>query len=200
MIRPERWMSAEFLFLCGVLSLPAFLFGEAVWAKTLLMAVYILLNVISGRKVKVLPNLVAAAGIVAANLFTPFGRILFRIGTFPVTEGAFRVGLTKSATIIGLIYLSRFTIRSTIRIPGRVGEVFSLMLFYFERITEQKIKFERKNPWIGLDGLLESVYRSEGGESGADRPKTATCPAGYAFAGCFVLLNWTIFFVERLMY
>jgi len=199
-IRTERWISAEFLFFCGILSLPAFLFGEAVWAKTLLMAVYILLNAISGRKVKVLPNLVVAAGIVAANLFTPFGKILFRIGTFPVTEGALRIGLAKSATIIGLIYLSRFTIRSTIRIPGRVGEVFSLMLFYFERITEQKFKLERKNLWIDLDTLLENVYRSEDGESGANRPKTATTLAGYAFAGCFLFLNWTVFFFERFMY
>lgn len=196
MIRPERWMSPEFLFFCGVLSLPAFLFGEAVWSKVLLTAVYILLNLLSGRRVKILPNVVLAAGIIAANLFTPFGRILLRAGTFPVTEGALRLGLLKSATIIGLVYLSRFTIRSDIRIPGRAGETFTLMLFFFERITEQKFKPDRKDPWGGLDALLMNVYLAEGsGESGM---RAGTSLGGYAFAFGFLLLNWGMFFAERL--
>lgn len=198
MIRPERWISPELLFLCGVFSLPAFLFGEAVWAKVFLMLVYLALSMLAGRRVKVLPNLIVGGGIVAANLFTPFGKILFYLGHFPVTEGALKLGFVKAATIIGLIYLSRLTIRSTIRLPGRLGEIFSLMLYYFERITEQRIKIDRKNLWESLDRLLENVYATDNGESGSKNGPVRTKIPGYAFAAGFFILNWGVFLFERL--
>ena len=161
----ENRLSPEHLALCGVLVLPAFLLGGSLAAKTALTALYIVLFLLSGRRIRVLPNVFIGAGIVLANLITPFGKVLFRVGNFPVTGGALRLGALKAVTIIGLIYLSRLTIRAAVRFPGRLGEILSLTLFYFERITERKTRLDRRDLWAGLDALLHEVYETASPEN-----------------------------------
>lgn len=193
MIRPERYISPGHLALCGMLSLPAFLFGDSLRTKLVLTGLYLLCTLLTGKRIKVFPNLAAALGIVGANLITPFGKVYFRLGNFPVTEGALQLGLLKAATIIGLIYLSRLTIRATIRLPGKVGEVFALMLYYFEGITEQKMRLDRKNLWKSLDELLHGVYETAAPEKTDSPVFLKTRMPGFALCLGFLLLNWGIF-------
>lgn len=195
---PDRIISPEHLALTGILALPALLFGGALWVKVILAALYICLSLLSGRRVRVLPNLFVAIGIIASHLITPIGRIYFRLGAFPVTEGALRLGVLKAATIIGLVYLSRLTVRATIRLPGRAGEVFSLMLFYFERITEQKIRLRRGEIWKSLDELLDAVFHSAvPGEGRMERQKSRL--PGLLAAGVFLFINWSLFALGELI-
>ncbi|GEM_PF-1818630 len=178
-MRPEDRLSPEHLALCGALALPAFLLGDSLAAKGGLTALYILLFLLSGRRFRVLPNAVVAAGIVLAHLAAPFGMVLFRVGGFPVTQGALRLGALKAVTIIGLIYLSRLTIRAAVRLPGRAGEVLSLTLFYFERITELRPRLDLRDPWTGLDRLLREVYESSSPDSAGavEGSSTGAAPA-----------------------
>ena len=196
MIRMEDHISPEVLFFAGVLVLPAFLFTPSLPVKAGLTAVYIVLTVIGGRRFKILPNVIVAAGIIAANLLTPFGKIYLHIGAFRITEGALRLGALKAATLIGLIYLSRLTIRSSLRFPGRFGELLGLTLYYFERITEQKLNLSRREFWKNLDDLLQGVYKGPAFSPGT-REKTLTRPLGYAAASVFVLGNWVLFTTMR---
>jgi hypothetical protein len=192
MMRFEDHISPEVLLFTGVLVLPAFLFTSSLPVKTVLAAAYIILTVFGGRSFKILPNVIVAVGIVAANLITPFGKILFQIGTFRITEGAFRLGALKAATLIGLIYLSRLTVRSSLRFPGRFGELLALTLFYFERITERKMRLSPRDFWKNLDDLLRDVYEGAAA-SEVSREKSPAGSLGYASAAAFVLINWLLF-------
>jgi hypothetical protein len=149
------------LFLTGLASLLPFLFTESLLAKGLLTGFYFLCAGLSGKRLKLVPTLVAFLGITAANLATPLGQVIVYLGTFPVTLGALRLGVLKALTLLGMIALSRFTLRTYVPLKGRLGAVISRMFFYFERITERKTKLRRAHLWEDIRALIEEV-RGEG--------------------------------------
>jgi uncharacterized membrane protein len=154
-------LSPGMLFLTGLASLLPFLFTESLLAKGLLTGFYFLCAGLSGKRLKLVPNLVAFLGITAANLATPLGQVIVYLGTFPVTLGALRLGVLKALTLLGMIALSRFTLRTYVPLKGRLGAVISRMFFYFERITERKTKLRRAHLWEDIRALIEEV-RGEG--------------------------------------
>jgi hypothetical protein len=89
------------------------------------------------------------------NLFVPFGRILVQISNFRLTEGALLIGIEKSVTFEGLIFLSRASIRSDLYIPGNLGKVISESFYYFEAMMSQRFRFDIKKPIESIDQFLE---------------------------------------------
>ena len=152
-IESESVFLPRFAFICGVLSIPGFLIQNNTILMAVEAAVFILLSVIIGKRFKPLPVIIMAAGIIAANLFTPYGRILFHIGSLNITFGALMSGIEKSSAVIGLIYISRFSVRKGLKLPGRLGELLSGVFFYFERLTTGK-RIERGNIIRQLDLML----------------------------------------------
>lgn len=163
-------LSPGLLFLTGVASLLPFLYTESPLAKGLLTGFYFFCAGLSGKRIKLVPNLVAFLGITTANLVTPLGQVIFYAGTFPVTLGALRLGALKALTLLGMIALSRFTLRNYVPLPGRLGTVLSRMFFYFERITEQKIKLRRTHIWEDIKTLIEEVRQ----DGLSPRPESGT--------------------------
>lgn len=183
-------LSPGTLFLAGVLSLPPFFFTGSLLARGLLTGFYFLCTALSGKRIRPVPNLVAFFGIVAANLLTPLGQVLVYLGTFPITLGALRLGAFKALTLLGMIALSRFTLRSSVPLPGRLGAVLSRMFFYFERITERKIRLRRTRVWEDIQILIQEVYL----EGFTPRPQAAdptrTTLKGYIFLSLFIAVSW----------
>ena len=198
-VRIQRFLTFDLspglLFLMGVASLLPFLFTESPLAKGLLTGFYFLCAGLSGKRIKLVPNLVAFLGITAANLVTPLGQVLFYVGTFPVTLGALRLGTLKALTLLGMIALSRFTLRTYVPLPGRLGTVISRMFLYFERITERKIQLRRAYLWEDIRTLIEEVR----GNKLSPHPQTGnplvagsspTSLKGYAFLVLFLSVSW----------
>mgnify|MGYP005846333697 FL=1 len=208
-------LSPGVLFLTGVASLLPFLFTESLLSKGILTGFYFLCAGLSGKRIKLLPNLVAFLGVTAANLVTPLGQVIFYMGTFPVTQGALRLGALKAFTLLGMIALSRFTLRTYVPLPGRLGAVISRMFFYFEHITERKIRLRRTHLWEDIRALIEEVSRKgvsphpqagypqadypRGGQSQVNcmepsRPQAAgpnhTTLQGYIFLILFLSVSW----------
>jgi len=183
-------LSPGILFLAGVLSLPPFLFTESLIDKGLLTGFYFLCAGLSGKRIKTFPNLIAFLGITAANLITPLGQVIFYLGTFPVTLGALRLGAFKAFTLLGMIALSRFTLRSYVPVPGRLGAVLSRMFFYFERITERKFQLRRTRIWEDLKTLIQEVSQEGmGHRPQAAGPSRTTLP-GCLFVFLFLTVSW----------
>ncbi len=151
---------SRFLFICGIITIPAFIFQPDIILKSALTIFFIILASARGKKFKLLPNLLMAAGITAANLLTPFGRVLAEIGSLKITQGALEAGISKAALIIGLIYISRSSIRKGLSFPGRLGSLISLVFYYFEKITEGE-KLGRKNLIAKLDEKLFSLSEED---------------------------------------
>ena len=134
------WRKAEkrapvFTFLCGMIVLPAFLLQRSMLIKVILAVIFILYAAALHKKISVHVIVLVTGGIILANLLSPIGRVMVSIGSLPITAGALKQGVYKAATLIGLIYLSRWAIHEQLKIPGRWGGVFGRILFYFERIT-----------------------------------------------------------------
>ncbi len=186
------------LFACGALVFPSFLLQQDLVIRAVQVVLFVCLCAFSGRRVRPIQYLVVAAGIVAFNLVIPIGRVLFAIAGLPITEGALKSGLLKATAMTGLIALSQFSIRSDLRIPGRIGGLLGRSLFYFDRIMGQRRKVERRDIIGSIDALLLEVHRTPvaddgaGGEAATGRGASwrKSTPQGLAFLAAIVLVNW----------
>ncbi len=185
-------VSDRHIFLLGLLTLPAFLLQENLLIKLLLAGVFLLLSFISGKKIKLIPVIVAAGSITFLNVLNPVGKILFTVAGFRVTEGALRLGIFRSATVIGLIYLSRFSVRRGLKIPGTYGAMIGKMLYYFEIITEFKGKLEIKKPMESINRIIQGVYGKSSSEANAEKRRQSSWK-GIVFISVFVLINWGLY-------
>ncbi|MDR1180157.1 MAG: Gx transporter family protein [Spirochaetales bacterium] len=200
--QPREARRAYFIFLCGLVSVFPFIYTGPLAAKAVLSVLYMALARFSGRKIRILPNAVLLLTVTALHCLRPFGKVIFMLGSWPLTEGALETGLLRSLTLIGLVYLSRLTVRPQLRFPGRAGGIFSAMLCDFERITGCGLRIRRKDFWADLDRLFAAVY-----ESGAPPVQTAAAVctgsgAGSVFSryapwALFALANWAVYVAAR---
>jgi energy-coupling factor transporter transmembrane protein EcfT len=188
-------ISPELLFLMGILSMPPFLFSESLEARAFLTCFYLLCAHTSGKRLKLAPNLLAFILVTATNLVTPLGKILFQLGHFPVTLGALQLGIRKALTLIGMIALARFTLRTNLQVPGRFGSILSLMFFYFEKITERKFSLRKGHLLEDIQALIQNVYR-EGEHIPSPQARILTSRTGYLFLLCFLAVSWGTVFVH----
>jgi heptaprenyl diphosphate synthase len=161
---PEESRRAAILALCGLGAAAFLLFTESMWIRLALAGAFALLASLCGARFRLLPNLAAALPLVLSQLLAPWGKIYFSLGSFPVTEGALLRGISKTATILGLVYISRLTVRPALRFPGRPGGICADMLRYCELITES-VKISREGAKAALplreklDAILEELWR-----------------------------------------
>jgi len=155
---------SETLFISGLISMPAFLFNPSIASRCAQFALFILFNWLAGRKLNLIPLLIASAGIIGFNLIVPYGRVLFTLWGWRITEGALWAGLERAVTVEGLILLSRVSIRSDLRLPGSLGALIGESFRYFECIMDRKGGIERKDPIGGIDRLMLELWEARAGE------------------------------------
>ena len=142
------------LFVAGLLAMPSFLFDPSLPFRAAQFFLFWFFVWAVGRKNSAIATLSVAAGIVAFNLIVPYGRVLFALGAFRVTEGSLLGGIEKAVTVEGLIMLSKATIRSDLRLPGSFGALIGDSFRYFDRILEKKGNIDRKDITGSIDRLL----------------------------------------------
>jgi hypothetical protein len=191
---------SEILFISGLLVLPTFLFQTDLVIRSIQVLFFLSLYLISGKKIKVLPLVSVSFGIFLFNFLSPQGKILFRIFNFPITKGAFIRGADRTVTVVGLIYVSRLTIRSDLRLPGRIGTLISAMFLYFEKLMETRIDFKKPKVFRRIDRLLADVYASIdwGGNPGDQISENHPVRSfrGYLLPVLFAAVNWVLFFLK----
>lgn len=176
----------------GLLMLPALVFQNHLPSLIIQALFLMLLQLLLGRRIKILPNLVMLLSITTLNLFQPFGRILVTLFSLPVTQGALELGFRRSFTLIGLIYLSRFMVISRPRFPGRLGRLLSLQFTYYEGFLTRRVSLRPSVIVESLDELLCELER-EGGSD--EQPvKLVSLPATAAS----VVFIWALYFAQRL--
>lgn len=86
------------------------------------------------RRIMVTPHILILIFMIISSVFTPSGKILFHIASWPVTEGALADGIERSLRLSSAIALSQgFSriIRPTGGITGRTLAIFDAMLSSF---------------------------------------------------------------------
>ena len=149
--------SPMMLFCAGIALFPVLLLQRDMVIRSLQILLFILLDALSGRRIRLVQFVVVAAGIVACNLFPATGRVLVSLPLLPVTEGALKIGLLKATAVTGLIALSRFSIRSDLRLPGSIGGLIGRSFYYFERIMGERHRIDRKDIIGSIDGLFLEI-------------------------------------------
>ena len=198
-VRAVPAMPSRALFLCGALLFPPFLLQQDIVIRCGLVGLFLVLNLAAVRRVRILQSALVALGIVAFNLVIPTGRVLAAPLGLPITEGALKSGVMKATAMTGLIFLSRFSIRPDLRLPGRLGGLIGKSLFYFEAIMSQRRRIDRRDIIGSVDALLVSVTERAGDGSNASSnpeaapPQDATARGGLPALIALVLLNWAVY-------
>jgi heptaprenyl diphosphate synthase len=142
---------ASFLFL---LAIPVFLLIRDVRVlAAIVFAAAIGVRAIKGR-VRLLPAISVAAGVIFFALLVPSGKVLFTLGSLAVTEGALAAGLGRAEILVGMVFLSQLILGIGPPLnQGFLAKVFT----YYGCITAKKIPFKKGHVIQALDEHLLSL-------------------------------------------
>ncbi|MBB6479662.1 hypothetical protein [Spirochaeta isovalerica] len=185
----------KFFLWAGMAAAPAFLFQSDPLFRWIQVFLFISASIISGKKFRLLPNLLMSAGIIFANLITPNGKVLLSISGLSVTQGALINGISRAGLLIGMIYLSRFSVRKNLQIPGRTGSLLSLVFFYFDRIIEGE-RVTRGNFIEKIDEKLMAVQNISVENLSLETDSAKVSPGTKLIVPTLVfILSWTLFVI-----
>lgn len=146
-----RLISGAFIIIGIILS-------ESLVLRFLMTIFIIILAISSGRKFRLLPNMILLISVSFANTLTPNGLVLFSIGSYPITLNALTIGANKALLLISFIYASHYMMSSRPQIPGKLGSLISLQFYYFDCLITKWHQIEKTPPLIkSIDKLLIAV-------------------------------------------
>jgi heptaprenyl diphosphate synthase len=142
----------------GAFIIAGILLSQSLILRLCITIFIIILALNSGRKFRLLPNLILLITISFAHTLSPNGLVIFSIGSYPITLGALSVGANKALLLISFIYASHYMMSTRPQIPGKLGAIISLQFYYFDQLTTTWHQIERKRPLIGaIDELLLGI-------------------------------------------
>jgi hypothetical protein len=151
---------------------------------------------LSGKKVSPLATIIVSAGIVAANLLVPVGRVVAHLGPFRITETALLEGAGKALVFEGLIYISKASILPGLRLPGRFGSLVAAAFVYYDRIVEYKGSVRPSTLIEDADRLMLKIWDEPLAE-GTASARGATRPAAAVALCVAILASYALVFVRR---
>lgn len=190
--RLKPHFGASQLFFTGLLALPAYLLQPSLLVRVLQVLLFAALAHLAGKRIMWIYFFIMVASITFFNLLTPFGRVLASVGPLPITEGALRGGLMKGFTIVGLVFISLFSIRPDLRLPGRLGGLVARVFFYFERIIEGKKHIEPRRLISSIDDILEELYTPGHTGDAVTVHAAPTTVLGYSLMVVIPAANWIL--------
>ena len=209
--RPDligRAVSGPLRFASGLTAMLPFLMLDHMPSKLVLLALFAITAVLAGKRVRWSYFLILAASVTFFHLLAPVGRVLFEVGPLPVTAGALENGIMRSATLIGMVFLSLSAVRPELELPGRFGGLLTRTFYYFEVILDGKAGLSRRDFFGSLDRLLLDRFNPGEEDFGHDRQTAGPESGGRAADGSwrrgllpavlFVLPPWGFWILELL--
>ncbi|THB67825.1 MAG: Gx transporter family protein, partial [Spirochaetaceae bacterium] len=154
----QRHVKSAHIFAVAAVSLVAFLLQANLCHRFAMLAVFFMLAFLNGKKIRFLFMTIMMLSIVFFHLLQPAGLVIYQFGRFPVTSAALSSGVSKGLTILGMIAVSLFAVRSDMRLPGWAGSILGRTLLYFERILEYRNRIQWKSFVESVDSMLYSLY------------------------------------------
>lgn len=194
-------VSPSFLFVAGLLLAPAIIIQRNLIVKAVQTVMFLclaLLSVSVAKRRLIVGSVVFMITTIVVNLFSPVGRVILRVGPVTITRGALIVGVSKATTLVCLLYLSRFCVRPSVRLPGIFGRYVSETFAYLSKLLAGGRKLTRKNIVERLDEIFDAVY-NEQRFSGHIKVGQNTF-AGVAVLVSLMVVNWALVFFPFLHY
>ncbi|ULQ58809.1 Gx transporter family protein [Brucepastera parasyntrophica] len=154
---PGGWYSRPvFRLVTGAVCLLALLFSGNIYVRAGILAVSIVLQLADRSRIRWIPAIAVSAGVVFFNLLVPFGKIIAEPFGLPLTEGALMAGITKAVILQGMVFLSRWMLKTTLKLPGKFGRLISESYEEFGLLLNSEEKFDIKNPVSSIDRILNT--------------------------------------------
>lgn len=144
-----------------MLCIPALFFCNSLIFKILFFLYFYFFAWFQGKRNSLPITLITIVSIVFFNLLVPYGKVLRRIGSIAITEGALKTGLEKAITLEALIMMSKATIRSDLHLPGVFGKLIAESFRIFEVLLAKKKQFSWQKPVENIDRLLLELSETE---------------------------------------
>lgn len=161
LLGPLLHPSIRFFWGLGLLGCLVFAGG---WeARTVLALLGATLALAAGKRVSLGYFVFLVASVVVFHLFLPVGKVWFSVGPWPVTEGAFFLGLGKGMTFAGLVFVSLASISRDLRLPGRFGALWGQTFSWYEQLMDQRSALKPRALLMSIDRLLERLYPTRPG-------------------------------------
>ena len=195
--RRERWeasFSPWSLAATGAVVAMAFLFQRSLAVRAAMFLCFLFAALASGKKVSLVATIIVSAGIVAANLFLPVGRVLARVGTLRITQTALVEGLNKALVFEGLLYISKASILPGLRLPGRFGALAAAAFVYYDRIVEYKGSIHPATLIEDVDHLMLMLWNEGTAKSGTEASASTRGAAAAALIAAVILAYLPFFF------
>jgi heptaprenyl diphosphate synthase len=181
------------LCITGLLMIPALVFNPGTYGRIVQFFLFWLFAWLSGKKQRPLLTIAVLISVTSFNLLVPYGRLLFSLGSFRITEGALLAGLHRAVTLEGLIMLSGAVIRRDLRLPGALGALIGESFSLFALLSGRKQLFDRKDILGSLDRLMLELSEEttpEPSPAGTAPTAANTQAAGFIILAAAVLLAW----------
>ena len=177
------WISPKTRLVWGLLMILTLSVSASWPAHAFITAEGFILARLAGKRVSLLYFSFLTLSITLFQIFLPFGRVLFRLGSFALTEGALSEGLLKGVTLSGLVFLSLAAVSKNLILPGRLGALWGKTFAYYERLLEVRKSLNARALFSSLDTILEAQFPTEGPgpvlSPPHERTFTATNPTGW---------------------
>lgn len=151
-------------FFNAIVSVSGFLiltFRNSVFEIYFTVIFFAFLVFIKRRKLKILPSVLLIFSIVFFSLFPPCGKILFSFWKLNVALDSLVLGLVKAGRLCGFVFVSQFLISENTFFPGKAGKFFSIVMSYFSKLTETRIRLTKENFICQIDSRLCKVWCNE---------------------------------------
>ena len=153
------WLiSPSFLFVSVIISFPAFLFQQNLFVQIGEVIVFFILALTKRGKIKVVASIFVLLGVTFFSLFSPYGEILYKIGSFTITKGALETGFHRGLLLVGMVFLSQLAVSPKIELPGKIGKFIATMFYYLDELGKEKIHFKKNNILTSIDDKLYATY------------------------------------------
>jgi hypothetical protein len=190
------------LIVAGLLLAPTIILQHDLAVKsvqTLLFLSFALLSVSTGKRRLVVGSCILMATTIIVNLLSPVGRVIVRVGPLRITLGALHLGISKATTLASLLYVSRFCVRPSVRLPGVLGRYVAETFFYLSKLMAGGKRLTRNNLVQRLDEHFESILATGGGRSGSFPAEVhgvhgVNTPVGVIALALLLIVNWGALF------
>ncbi|MBN2650820.1 MAG: hypothetical protein JXR63_00455 [Spirochaetales bacterium] len=122
--------------LFALFSAICFLFIDALWLRAVVFSIFLLLDLFSGVKIRILQKIIAFIFVVGAFLLFPSGKILFEYGVISITEDALILGIDNYLRFFGLILISQFYFHGRSSFGNLRSRGISSVFIYYQRFAD----------------------------------------------------------------
>ncbi len=180
-------VSSSFLFIAGLVFSVSVILQKNLILKTGQFLLFLALSALIGRRIRYFLNLIFLFITVIFNSLAPAGRVLFYLLKYPVTEDALNSGLSKGLTIITLIYISQFSVRRNMKLPGKLGILLGSAFNYVNELMLSKNKIVVKEAFKSIDKLLLETYKKDNVDLNTNHCRTTI--SGVIIISLLVIIN-----------